>query len=438
MAYSQPLPMSLDLERHILCAAFSAGDPELCALVIDSARPDDFYSQGHRVIFETLARLGLEHEYHVDTVMLRAALKPPFRECFDEVWQAATTFFTPQSIEAACQRLRALHDARRIVEAGVRICGMALSPDIAADPNSFLDEMTVLLNKAVQERSTVAKSRSIAEVAAEIVEQLMVPPEEYVDDSIPLALDSVDTLVGGLEPGCVYIMAARPGQGKSAYAMQCALRAAAAGKHCLFFAFEMKDRELVARVVAGMAGVNNRLLKRRNIAAMSPADRARIIRACSQTLDLTVQIPDCMGWSIEKLCRHARREKMIGKCDLLVVDYLQLVGSEAKHNSREELITASSRKLKQLAGELNIPVIALSQLSREVESRDGKPQLSDLRFSGAIEEDADVVMFLHKSEEDANLTEFIVGKNRSGEQGMTVARFERSQTRFVDLEDQVL
>lgn len=432
--HSRPLPSSIELERQVISASLI--DRETCAYVCGALAPDDFHHVAHGAIFSTLKHVAEQYAYDIDALIVRESLnKQPLRELLDDI-SLVGTIPTVRNAEAACTRLRQLRDVRKVIVAAGELYAAAMtSSDAQTDPGAFLDQASQSLTKALQERTTGVSvgSSSLAEVAGEIAYDVL-HPEQIVDDSIPFALDSINRIADQLERGGLYILAGRPGQGKSVYGWQCAMHAAALGKASVFYPFEMKARQLAERAIAGMIAINGRAMKRRNLPAMSDRDRARVLQACTSMEHTRIQIANCMGWSIEKTLLHARRMYMQGELDLMVVDYLQLMSSEDRSlKSKNELIGSISWRLKQFAGELNIPVLALSQLNRDAESSDGPPSLRHLRDSGSLEQDADGVMFLHPDEE-SGLTCATVAKNRSGQVGCVNVRFEREYLRFVDLE----
>ena len=287
---------------------------------------------------------------------------------------------------------------------------------------------------------------------------------------VSTGLTDLDKNLGGLHPSDLLILAGRPAMGKSSLAVNIAVNAARAyvperqadgsikaksGAVCGFFSLEMSADQLAARILADVADINSDKIRKGEI---DQADFERIYDASAQLNDLPLYIDDTGGLSIAQLAARARRLKRQHGLGLLVIDYLQLLsGSKKSSDNRVQEITEITVGLKALAKELNVPVIALSQLSRQVENREDKrPQLADLRESGSIEQDADVVMFIYRDEyyrarqepregtpehlewqaqmdEVTGTAELIIGKQRHGPIGTVHLAFEASRTKFADL-----
>lgn len=255
---------------------------------------------------------------------------------------------------------------------------------------------------------------------------------------IPTGFADLDALTAGLHGGQLIIVAARPGVGKTAFALSMALNAAAQSVQFLFASLEMKARELSKRALSVISGVDSHAIR---MGALNESDWEGIVNAGERLAAMPlsiVDLPSVNMSALSGLCRRLHRE---GKLDVLVVDYLQILETSGGRNAtREQLIAELSRGLKKLAMQLDIPVIALSQLSRAVESRASRrPQLSDLRESGAIEQDADVVIFVHRetgaqaASMDTQLAEIIVEKQRAGPPGEIQLVYTARTTSFSDV-----
>lgn len=224
--------------------------------------------------------------------------------------------------------------------------------------------------------------------------------------------------------------------GKSALAVQLAESAAGQGARAAVFSLEMPSSEIARRMVCSVARVNSRDIGERKL---SEIEARRMTNAAGKLSALPIVFPESMRMTIEQIARVARQERLRSGLGLVLVDYLQLIRSSGRHDNREQEVSEISRELKLLARELHLPVVAVSQLSRKVEERsDKRPMLSDLRESGAIEQDADAILFLfrpdyYSREASKGLCEVIVGKNRGGETGFVRVNFEAQYTRFSDL-----
>ncbi len=270
-------------------------------------------------------------------------------------------------------------------------------------------------------------------------------------------LIDLDNKMGGLQPSDLIILAARPGMGKTALATNIAYNIAASGNIVGFFSLEMSAEQLATRIFSEQTGIPSNKMRRGRI---DQVDFDQIARTVTDIQNLPLYIDECGGLSISQIAARARRLKRMNGLDLLVVDYLQLLTGTTRRSSEHRVaeITEITTRLKALAKELNAPILALSQLSRAVESRDDKrPQLTDLRDSGSIEQDADVVLFVHRDEyyyqmkkppigdtekmaewiakgaDVVGRAELIIGKQRHGPIGTVDLQFDAEVTRFANL-----
>lgn len=246
----------------------------------------------------------------------------------------------------------------------------------------------------------------------------------------------LDYKLGGFSGGYFVVIAGRPSMGKTAFGMQVALNKAIENKRVLVFTMEMTKEQIVERFISQVVGIDSTVLRSGNL---SNEDWERLAVAVGKLNDLPLKINDRGALTIQQIAAQARLMFYTDGLDLIVIDYLQLIGYSGKSSNRQEQISEISREMKALAKELDIPVIVLSQLNRAVESRqDKRPVMSDLRESGAIEQDADVVMFLYRDEYynpdsmDKGVAEVILSKNRNGSTGSVRLIFEKECTRFRD------
>lgn len=235
-------------------------------------------------------------------------------------------------------------------------------------------------------------------------------------------IDTVDQIVGGLLPGELQIIAGRPGSGKTAFAMQVAKKQSDAFRPVLYVSAEMTKSELVARVLCGITGIDSRIIRRGQASDQMMAQ----LKEANADLDETpLLIYDKPAPTVQKIRALAKIQKANGGLDLLVVDYIGLMTPRDRRVSRHEQVGEITGMLKQIAKELSVPVIALSQLNREADG--AEPKLSHLRESGSIEQDADIVLFIHRSGDQSKL---IVGKHRHGDTGIFSITFDAARTRF--------
>ncbi len=257
---------------------------------------------------------------------------------------------------------------------------------------------------------------------------------------IPSGFSKVDTLTGGFEPGRLYVIGGRPAMGKTALALNIITKVVSAGKTAAFFSLEMGNYEVVKRIMSGLCGINSYILKRANVSDDQTAEMDEHAERIKDNLIINDNSAQTAAGIMSECIRfNTRNRKNNKKIDVVVIDYLQLLSNDNKRLDRRIAIGESSRQCKIMAKQLNCPVILLSQLSRANESRiDKMPMLSDLRESGDIEQDADVVMLIHrpeyyerdKSKADPGLAQLNIAKNRDGEIGIVELRWDKSTTRF--------
>jgi replicative DNA helicase len=260
---------------------------------------------------------------------------------------------------------------------------------------------------------------------------------------LPTGFTALDWYTAGFHPGDLVICAGRPGMGKTAFALNLATNACKArGQPVLFFSLEMSKDQLARRLLCAEALVDGNKLRS---ARLGRGEWQQLTRAAGVVSELPLWIDDTPGITLMEMRAKARRLRAEGDLSLIVVDYLQLMRSGGKHDNREQEISEISRSLKGIAKELQIPVLALSQLNRAVESRgtkDKRPMLADLRESGAIEQDADTILFVFREEvydpENApqGIAEIIIGKQRAGPTGKVEVRFRPQFTRFDNIDRQ--
>ena len=256
---------------------------------------------------------------------------------------------------------------------------------------------------------------------------------------VPRWLADLDKLLGGLQRSDMVVLAGRPGMGKTSLGLSIALQAARRmQKRVALFSLEMSDEQLVQRLISAETGIDSQRLR---LGDIKEDEWPTFIQATNLLSGTEIFIDDTPALSALELRAKARRLHAEHGLDLLIVDYLQLMRGDSRSENRQQEISFISRSIKGLARELNIPILALSQLSRQVESRhDKRPMLSDLRESGSIEQDADVVLFIYRDElynpdtEYPNIAELIVSKHRSGPTGIFSVYFKKHLAQFVDLE----
>ncbi|MDI7276987.1 MAG: replicative DNA helicase, partial [Anaerolineae bacterium] len=325
---------------------------------------------------------------------------------------------------------------RRLIDAAGQIARLAYEEERSID--EVVDRAEALLFEVTErrERRDLVPVKRLLSSYLDRIEYLQAHRDEMV--GLPTGFIDLDKLLGGMQKSDLIIIAGRPGMGKTSFGTTIAQNAALKHRAVVaFFTLEMSGEQLVQRMIASESGIDSRRLM---VADIRDIEWDRFVKATgdlSETLIFVDDTPSPTPLEIRSKCRRLAAEYDL---DMVVIDYLQLMASGVRAENRQQEISYISRSLKGLARELRVPVVALSQLSRAVESRSEKiPVLSDLRESGSIEQDADVVMFIYRDEvydplsDRRNIADIIVAKHRNGPMGQVPLRFVAEQTRFMDL-----
>lgn len=400
------------MELELISAVMA--DPRQLEAVSAIVQDRDFLDPVNRRVWRALRVLIENNVPTNDVAALAAELKAAgltIRQIADLVGMgiAASAEYYARKVRDAGRRVRC---SERIQEALERL------GNDAEDTNSVLDALEALCSdERLVEGSNII---SIGEAAREYARALK--SDDRAAASVYTGISAVDTVVGGFGGGEMVIVAARPGMGKTSFAMQVAQHNAAKGRPGLFVSLEMTSRELVGRVLCGIADVDNRAIR---AGAVSDSDREAIDRAASEVEAMGIWIWDPASAKIGEIMARARLAGLKYGIGWMMLDYVQLI--DGGRESRREAIGRSSQSLKRLAKELGIPVFVLAQLNRDSEKEKRAPRLSDLKDSGDIEQDADAVLFLHE-EEGTHCV--VVGKHRHGERGKIEVTFDGSRTMF--------
>ncbi len=431
---SRSMPSNPDAERAVLSSVLR--DNRVLAQVGDLITQEDFHLEAHRLIFAALETLS-DGNQTLDSVTLAEELHR--RGALDKVGgpkyigDIIDYVGTTSGVKSYAQIVRDKAQLRRMIRAATEVATEGFASTL--DTQEYLDRAE---RRIFEVRSNTLSSQGshIKDVLKDTVKTL----ERIAESSGQLlgltsGYKGLDDLLLGLHPSDLVIVAARPAMGKTAFAMNLALNAAIQGDAAVVvFSLEMSREQLASRILASEARVG---LTKIRLGKLSGPEWTKVGQAVHKITETRVFLDDTPALSLPELRAKARRLKLEDNCDMVVVDYLQLMRSGKDLQSREQEISEISRGLKALAKELNIPVLALSQLNRGLEQRsDKRPVLSDLRESGAIEQDADVIMFIYRDEvynpktEHENLAELIVGKQRNGPTGTIKLNFFGSFTRF--------
>ncbi len=408
--------------------------------VVQLLSPDCFVRDVHRKLFEVILDLYNDGKT-VDPVIVREELQQ--RGYLDSSGSGGlTTDYLAELLTKVPTAAHALHYAnivrekaiaRRLIRVGTEIVRAAYEP--GTDPDELLSDAERKIFDIAQHR-LVGETQRLADVLALAFDRIdeRAGRGEHVISGLPTGFFDLDDLTSGLQNSELIIIAARPSVGKTALAMNIAEHVAVEeGKAVLFVSLEQSRIELVERLLCSRARMDSHRLRSGRI---SSDDIRRLQQAADQMMGAPLFIDDTPGRNMLQITATARRLKRQHDLALVVVDYLQLIEPDNLRDSRQEQIARISRRLKMLARDLQVPVIALSQLNRSLELREGhRPRLADLRESGSIEQDADVVLLLHRPElydKDAEpgLAEVIVAKQRNGPTGTVKLSFLKQYTRF--------
>ena len=438
-------PQAVELEEAVLGALML--EKEALNTAIDILQPKSFYKESHQKIFAAIQELFIKSE-PIDILTVTQELKKR-----GELEIVGGAYFITQLTNRVASAANIEAHARIISQKFIQRELIRISSEIITDAFDETTDVFNLLDKAESNLFSVAEGnlKKNYESMSELVRNAMKQIEKAKNNDngiigVPSGFTALDRVTSGWQPSDLVIIAARPAMGKTSYVLSLARNAAVEFKKSVaIFSLEMSSIQLVTRLISAEAEISSEKLRSGNLRA----DEIQQIH--SRINDLTnakIYIDDTPGLSIFELRAKARRLKAKNGIDLIIIDYLQLMsgGGEGKGN-REQEISMISRSLKSIAKELNVPVLALSQLSRAVESRGGdkKPQLSDLRESGSIEQDADMVQFIHRPEyyglvEDAdgnptrNVANIIIAKHRNGAVCDVQLKFINELAKFEDLD----
>lgn len=414
------LPHSLDAERSVLGALIL--ENEALYRIRDFIRSDDFYSETHRILYERIAEI-LDRTHAVDLLILKEELtRSGELEQIGGISYIATlidSLPTARNIENYAQIIKEKAVLRNLIRAGYDIIDSCYKQDQETDEILTEAEKKIFAIGEDRVKTGFHSLRDLADDAWARINYLHDHPGELT--GLSTGFKDLDDKTSGLQAADLIIIAGRPSMGKTAFALNIALHAGLEMKKSIgVFSLEMSKEQIMLRLLCAAARVNLHLLRSGDFGRK---DWSELMRKMGELSDTKIFVDDTSGLTPTDMGAKARRLKSEHGLDLIIVDYLQLMrAGTGRFGSRQEEITSISRSLKELAKELNVPVIALSQLHRGPESRgrDHKPMLSDLRESGAIEQDADVVLFIYReevynpSEENRGLAQVLIRKQRNG------------------------
>lgn len=433
-------PQDVIAEKSLLGAIMLSDD--VMSDILTILKPGDFYEKRHQTIFRAMSDLYDQHK-PIDLLTLTAELKAQkkLKEIGGAPYLTELSNFVPAAAHAKAyaEIIEKASVRRKLIKAGTNIAEKAYEEDANVDNlvGEAERELFEVSDKIVKS-DYVPMDQLLAEAMERIAE---LQQNKGVLRGLKTGFTDLDKKTAGFQKGDLVIIGARPAMGKTTFAQNLAYNIANINKKgVLFFSMEMAANEIVDRIISDIADVDNWRMRTGNL---SDEEFSRIGDALGEIDELPIYIDDTSAMTIAELRNKARRAMHDHDIGIVIIDYLQLMtGSDRYAGNRVQEITEISRGLKVLARELEIPVVALAQLSRNVTGRDDpRPVLSDIRDSGSIEQDADLVMFLHRpdyykkpEEEDTNITELLIRKHRHGAIGVIELYFDGARSRFMSLD----
>lgn len=435
-------PHDLVAEQSVLGAVFIA--PDTIISLADELVPDDFYKPANKIVFKTMLSLFKKGEPIDATTMVSALTNQgEIKEIggLNYVVELVNSTPTSKNVEHYAKLVKEKATLRRVIADLSDSLSSAYQGDVSIGDLIAKTEKSML---DISNQNTGTGFRNVADILDTHMQ--MVETRSQTDGfvtGLSTGFVGLDKITTGLHEGNLIILAARPAMGKTALALNIAKYVATMErKPSIIFSLEMSAEELIERMVASEGMVPGHHLKTGNL---STDEWKRLVQAQSNLYDTPIFVDDTAGIRISEIRSKARKlSQEMGSLGIIIIDYLQLI-TGSKGENRQQIVSEISRELKILAKDLRVPVIALSQLSRSVEQRqDKRPMLSDLRESGSIEQDADIVAFMYReayyqkeqadSQESNNVTELILEKNRHGSLGTVKLYFHKEYTKFSSVE----
>jgi replicative DNA helicase len=434
-------PHSLEAERSVLGAILI--DVNAINLALEVITPADFYRFAHRLIFEAMIALNQTND-PIDLITLSERLNRAghLAEVGGAAYVSQLTDGVPRAVNVQhyANIVKEKATLRALIASANEVLSRAFDGAVDADEQLDEAERSIFQIADGRLRSGFVSLGNLVDNSYQMLEKLQ--EQRGAITGVPTGFHDLDEMTSGFQPGDLVILAARPGVGKTSFVLNVAVNAAKqSGLSVGVFSLEMSKEQLFMRLLTSEAKVDGHRMR---TGYLGEQDYDRIALALSEMHDLKVFIDDTPSIGVLEMRAKARRLKKEHGLNMLIVDYLQLMQGGGRFESRQVELASISRSLKILAKELGIPIVALSQLSRAAETRsDHRPQLSDLRESGALEQDADIVMFIFRAEmyntpeehnaENDNKATIIVGKQRNGPTGDVDLAFLKAFTRFESL-----
>ncbi|MBR2988741.1 MAG: replicative DNA helicase, partial [Clostridia bacterium] len=445
------LPHNDDAEMALLCCALIDEDAPIT--IFADVKPEDFYVKAHQDIYQAMLNLSLKDRPIDFVTLVQETEEMGVTESVGGIsYLSSLTNYVPNASNCAhyLKIVKKNSLLRQIIASNQKIMDVAYSVDADEDALALAEREVFALGEKQNRRELVKINEAIKEAMDEMDEKQSNPTEQK---TVPIPFEGLNDLLGGFHPGTLVIIAARPGQGKTSLGMNFISHAALStarktptGKvdpyKCAVFSLEMTAKEIATRLLCSVARVSMATAKK----GTRTVDEIKALVQAQQRLnDADIYIDDSsLTTPVEILskCRRLKRERGL---DLVMIDYLQLMSSGKRVENRQQEVTEITRSLKIASKELGVPILLLSQMSRDIEKREDKtPQMADLRESGAIEQDADIIMFLHRKKDKDDLTvsedertrcEIMVKKHRAGAPGDFTVRWHGEFTTFTDLNE---
>ncbi len=429
-------PQHLDSERALLGALLIRA--ETLYEVSDILQADGFYAEKHRIIYQAMLDLH-ERREPIDLLTMSAKLseRGQFEQIGGHTYLTELTNVVPSSANARhyADIIHRKHVLRQLINGAEHVSELGFQEDRTLEDVLDEAESTIFKISKMTPGQSILNMKDGAREAWERFEKI----SEQGDGlrGIPTGFPSIDKTLSGLQPSDLIILAARPSMGKTSFVLDI-IRGAAVKNNVPvgLFSLEMSSQQIIDRMVSAESRIDSWRLRTGKLSRDNEFEFLR--EGIDRLSKAPIYINDQAGINIMNMRSTARRMVSEYGVKMIVVDYLQLMSPMRQSDSQVQIVTEISRSLKGLAKDLNVPVIALSQLSRDVEKRGGKPKLSDLRDSGSIEQDADIVMFIHRETDDNHMkseeTEILIEKHRNGATGVVKLHFDSKHTSFREVD----
>lgn len=432
------LPAQIDAEKSVLGAVLL--DDSCLSTLEEILQPQDFYVLAHQTIYKRMLDLARDNK-RIDMITLQDALEKEseLQTVGDITYLVELQENIPAfgMLEQHVKIIRTKSVLRDLIGSSVDIITSCYNQN-ESDIDHVIDEAEKKIFQIMHNRSSQNFVQLNIWLKKTFQHLSSIKSSSKGVTGVTTSFKMLDKFTSGFQPGDLIILAARPSMGKTSLALNVAINSAKVSNGVGIFSLEMAAEQLTLRLLSTESGIDHQKIRN---ATISSEEWIELTHVAAELGEMKLYIDDTPGLNIMELRAKARKLKAKHNVDMIVIDYLQLLTSGKRHENRHLEVSEISRFLKALAKELSIPIIALSQLSRAVDSRtDKRPMLSDLRESGAIEQDADVIMFLYRDivynseTENPELSELIIGKQRNGPTGTIPLRFVRELTKFEDID----